>query len=252
MIDVSMRNWNRIGSDNHVTAWLKEQMMMPQAERRKRILITAFEPFDGRTKNASAEAVKALMQETIPANIEITVCLLPVETITAPEQVLRAINDRQPDYVVSLGEAKRDSVCIETVAYNERKFTIPDNAGFLLDGKIVPDAATSYVATLPVEAMLHAIARTGVQVRLSDDAGRYLCNEVMYSVLHDLTHRDQAPVPAGFIHVPHLPEVALDPDYPSMPTEQVVRALLAVLDVLASDTSAATAQTQGTSESQSG
>jgi pyroglutamyl-peptidase len=225
---------------------------MPHLELRKRILITAFEAFDGRDKNASAEAVKALMQETIAANIELIVCLLPVETGTASKQMRCAIKDNQPDYVISLGEAKRDAICIETVAYNERKFLIPDNAGLLIDGTPVePDGPASYDTTLPFEAMLHAIDRTGVPVRLSDDAGRYLCNEVMYSTLYDVARRE-ALIPAGFIHVPHLPEAAIEPDYPSMPTEYVVRALLAVLGVLSGDSNTVKVKNQRTSENQSG
>jgi pyroglutamyl-peptidase len=207
---------------------------MGQNELKLRILLTAFEPFDGRAKNASAEAVKALMQQPLPADLEIVVCLLPVETGAASEQVRRAIIDHQPQYVLSLGEAKRDAICIETVAYNERKFTIPDNSGLLIEGSpIVLDGPASYEATLPVEALLQAIEQTGVQARLSDDAGRYLCNEVMYSSLHTVANHD-ALIQVGFVHVPHLPEAAVEPDYPSMPTEQIVQALLAVLDTLAS------------------
>jgi pyroglutamyl-peptidase len=224
---------------------------MRQSKSKLRVLLTAFEPFDGRAKNASAEAVKALMQQPLPAGIEIIVRMLPVETGAASEQVRRAIIDHEPHYVLSLGEAKRDAICIETAAYNERKFTIPDNSGLLVEGSpVILDGPTSYSATLPVEALLRAIERTRIQVRLSDDAGRYLCNEVMYSMLHSVAAHN-ALIHAGFVHVPHLPEAAIEPDYPSMPTEQVVKALLAMLETLTSQ-NGVMAQTPETSGNQSG
>jgi pyroglutamyl-peptidase len=206
--------------------------MVAQSQYQKRILITAFEPFDGRTKNASAEAAAALIKEETPANIEIVICLLPVETGTASKLIQIAMDEHQPDYVISLGEAKRDAICIEMTAYNERSFTIPDNTGLLLKSSpVLKDGPASYSATLPVEAMLYGIEQAGIAARLSYDAGRYLCNEVMYSALHAAQERDRL-VSVGFIHVPHLPEAAADTAYPAMPTQEVVRALLAVLTVL--------------------
>src|SRR5205814_7677923 len=96
----------------------------------KRILISAFEAFDGRTRNASAEAAKQLatQKDRLPAGLEIFTCLLPVETGRAAEMLNAEILRIQPDDVVSLGEAKRDAICLETTAHNERKFTIPDNS----------------------------------------------------------------------------------------------------------------------------
>lgn len=197
-----------------------------------RILLTAFEPFGGRHKNASAEALALFRDQAAMPNMSIEIQLLPVESGRAPQMLCRIIDESLPDIVLCLGEAKRDALCIETTGYNERQFTIPDNAGNRFErSPIRQDRPDSLKVTLDVGELLQAIEAAGVPVRISDDPGRYLCNEVLFSLLNHLAER-RLPIRAGFIHVPHLPEYAVTDDYPSMLTSEVVRALRRVLDTL--------------------
>lgn len=196
----------------------------------KTILITAFEPFAGRSLNASERALQAL-PDTL-GDVQLHKRLLPVETGRASEAIAQAIDEVNPDAVVCMGEALRDALCVEQIGYNERRYTIPDNAGNTFDGDpIDPDGPSDHCATLPTEAMVAAIRAAGVPVRLSDDAGRYLCNEVLFSTLHHLAKRG-LDTPAGFIHVPLLPEVA-EEDKPSLPTKETAKGVLAALEALA-------------------
>lgn len=196
----------------------------------ERLLITAFEPFGGRGKNASAEALKALLAEADwPLPLEIHSAFLPVVAGEASRLIREKIEEVQPDVVIMLGEARRDAICLERIGYNEHRFTIPDNNGNLIEGQpIIPGGPDSYQTTLPLDRILEAMQQTGTPVRPSEDAGRYICNEVLYSALHHINERGME-TEAGFIHVPHLPEVANEPDYPSLPTEIVVAALRAGL-----------------------
>jgi pyroglutamyl-peptidase len=206
---------------------------MPNLRHRKRILITAFEPFGGRNRNASAEALAMLTSHlTELPQFEVISRLLPVAMGDASDQIRALLDEFQPDMLLSLGEAKRDALSLETTGYNERKFTIPDNKGQSADGPINPDGALSYTSTLPLAAMLTAIESAGVPVHYSDDPGRYLCNEVLYSSLDHIS-RHNLSTRAAFIHVPLLPDTILNPEDPSMPTEQVVRGLVAALHALA-------------------
>lgn len=199
----------------------------------KRILITAFEPFGGRSRNASAEALTMLTAHLsdLP-HFEVITRLLPVAMGEASEQLCALIDELQPDMLISLGEAKRDALSLETTGYNERKFTIPDNKGQTADGPINPHSAPSFISTLPLGAMLTAIESAGVPVRYSHDPGRYLCNEVLYSALDHIA-RNRLLTRAAFIHVPLLPDTISQPEDPSMPTDEVVRGLLAALHALA-------------------
>jgi pyroglutamyl-peptidase len=195
----------------------------------KMILITAFEPFGGRALNASEIALQALPDSL--EGVRLYKKLLPVETGRASEAIIQAIDDVQPDAVVCLGEAMRDALCVEQIGYNERRYTIPDNAGNTFDGDPIElDGPPDYRATLPTEAMVAAMQAAGVPASLSEDAGRYLCNEVLFSALHHLAKSEHT-IPAGFIHVPRLPE-AVQEEEPSLPTEETTRGILAALEVL--------------------
>ena len=91
---------------------------------------------------------------------------------------------------------------------------------------IVPGGPEILCSTLPVEDMAEAIAALGIPARLSDSAGRYVCNTLLYSALYRLEQSDD-PVPAAFIHVPATPEMGLD--VPTLPLEEIIQALTAAI-----------------------
>ncbi len=196
----------------------------------KTILITAFEPFGGRALNASERALAAL-PDSLAGDVRLQKRLLPVEAGRASEAITSTIDEVGPDAVVCMGEATRDALCVEQIGFNERRYTAPDNAGNVFDGgPIDPAGPPDYRVTLPTSAMVAAMQAAGVPARLSEDAGRFLCNEVLFSALHHLATRGR-PIPAGFIHVPRLPE-AVEEGEPSLPTEETVRGILAALGAL--------------------
>ncbi len=165
--------------------------------------------------------------------LSLVTCIIPVETGRASQMIREALDEVCPDDLVCLGEAGRPSICLEQVGYNERRFVIPDNAGNMVEGQPVqPGAPPAYGSTLPLARMLEAMQATGVSTRLSDDPGRYLCNEVLFSALHYIAEQ-RLSTRAGFVHVPHLPAEATEPEYPCLETAEVVRALRAGLLALA-------------------
>ena len=107
---------------------------------------------------------------------------------------------------------------------------IPDNAGQQpIDVPIFADGENAYFATLPVKAMAEAIREAGLPSALSNTAGTYVCNHLMYGVLYHL-NRHHKDAKAGFIHVPYIPEQTADkPGVPSMPLDDIVRALGAAI-----------------------
>jgi pyroglutamyl-peptidase len=170
-----------------------------------RILISAFEPFDGRSRNAS-QVVLADLEADPPADLALATVLLPVRTELAARRLVAAIGEHEPHAVICLGEAKRDAVTPEQVAVNTRRFSIPDNAGRRVDGlPVIEGGPAELETTLPVAEMVDAMQAAGVPARLSRDAGRYLCNEVMYAALHHSLGSDRL---VGFVHVPLLVEEA--------------------------------------------
>lgn len=201
----------------------------------RRILVTGFEPFGGSKHNPSEQVARALEGEKI-GSAEICTAILPVDTDRAPRMLRGLLDDLQPDAVVCLGEASgRQTIAVERVGVNLLDFRIPDNAGRqLVDQPVVEGGPDAYFATLPVRPMVEAIRAEGVPAELSLSAGAYLCNQVLYDLLHHLKQTGQN-IPAGFIHLPSLPEQVVETGQPrpSMECGTVLRGIRAALIVLA-------------------
>lgn len=196
-----------------------------------RILVTAFEPFGGETVNASLEALRRLAP---PAGHRLIKRVLPVEFGRAALLLREMIRETGPEAVICLGQAAgRSAVTPERAALNVRDASIPDNAGFQpKDEPCVPGAPAAYFSTLPVRAMLEQAAAAGVPAAISNSAGTFVCNDVMYGLLHAV-HTEFPTVKAGFIHLPCLPEQAkAHGDCPSMPGETAAKGLQAMLEAL--------------------
>lgn len=191
----------------------------------KKLLITGFDSFNGASVNPSWEAVKRL-----PDRIgEYELCKLQLPTLyaKAPALLLAKAAELRPDVIISVGQAGgRDAVTPERIAVNIRAARIPDNDGVVLDGpRIAPEGPAAYFSTLPVEAMRDAIRSAGIPAAVSNTAGTFVCNDVLYSLLH---RYNATSVRCGFIHVPYLPEQG----HPSLPLETTVRALTAAIEAL--------------------
>ena len=197
-----------------------------------KLLLTGFTPFDGETINPALEAVKRVKPEI--AGMEIVKLEVPTVFGESVRLVAEAIEREQPDFVLSVGQAGgRAAVTPERVAINVDDARIPDNAGQQpIDVPIFADGENAYFATLPVKAMAEAIREAGLPSALSNTAGTYVCNHLMYGVLYHL-NRHHKDAKAGFIHVPYIPEQTADkPGVPSMPLEDIVRALEAAITAI--------------------
>lgn len=193
-----------------------------------RILLTGFEPFGGSALNPSQQVVEQLAGKTTVQGL-----VLPVDGQQAPQVLLRAVDSFRPQAVVCLGEASRRAVIsIERVAINLLDYRIADNTGQIVtDLPVVPGGPAAHFVTLPVREMLRAVQAAGVPAELSLSAGAYLCNQVLYTVLH---HLAGSSVLAGFVHLPALPEqvAAGSERMPSMSLEADLRAVRAILAVI--------------------
>jgi len=140
--------------------------------------------------------------------------------------------------VLSLGVAGgRAALSVERVAVNLLDYRIPDNSGLQTrDRPILPGGPAAYFATLPVRGIYEAIRSAGVPVELSLSAGAFLCNQALYEMLHYLADKGHE-IPAGFIHLPALPEQAAPREggkVPSMSLETMQRGVAAAIKVLGS------------------
>jgi len=197
-----------------------------------KILITAFEPFGGEKVNPALEAMKLLPDKL--GNSQILKLELPTVFNKSIEKVWQYIDEHKPDIVISLGQAGgRACISIERVAINVDDAPIADNAGNMpVDRPIFEDGENAYFSNLPIKNMVEAIKKAGIPARISNTAGTYVCNHVMYGVLYKI-HKENLNIKSGFIHVPFIPEQVIDkPEMPSMSLENIVKAIEVVCKAL--------------------
>ena len=175
-----------------------------------KIILTGFEPFNGRDINPSgliAESIKA------PEKIDLIRRVLPVEFDATTKILEELIEKERPDIVLSLGQAgNAPNIAIERIAVNMDNCrssdgikALPDSSGTVyVDRPIIEGAPNAYFSTLPVWELVKAVNDEGVLCRASYSAGTYVCNHVMYVCCH-LANK-YSNMKTGFVHVPFLPE----------------------------------------------
>lgn len=191
----------------------------------KRLLITGFDAFGGQSINPSWLAVQAL-----PDRVgDLALCKLQIPTVfgAAAAAVLEAAGEFRPHVILCIGQAGgREAVTPERIAVNIRDARIPDNAGNQPRGEFVAtDGPAAYFSTVPVKEMAQAIQDAQIPGTVSNSAGAFVCNDVLYTLLH---HYAGTGVRVGFIHVPYTPQQGS----PSLPLERTVAALTAAIQVL--------------------
>lgn len=160
------------------------------------VLVTGFGPFPGVADNPSGRFARAVDGTWIDG-VPVIGRVLPVDWRAAWPLLLDAVETHRPAALLMYGVAtSRVRVEVERVARNVAA-PKPDAVGGLpIDGCIEPDGPPTLDTTLPWQALV------GPDVGVSDDAGDYLCNYVMFRSVYSLCNR----VPhCGFVHLPARP-----------------------------------------------
>ncbi|MBT0728802.1 pyroglutamyl-peptidase I [Rosenbergiella nectarea] len=191
----------------------------------KTVLLTGFEPFGDESINPSWEVVSRLGGVTDAE--ECIVCIqLPCVFGESLQVLLAAIARYSPTLVIAVGQAGgRTDISLERIAINIDDARIPDNRGYQpIDQPVVENGPAAWFSTLPIKAIVNALQQEGIPASVSQTAGTYVCNHVMYGLLHALG--DKPEVKAGFIHIPYLPQqAAKHPGSASMAAETVKQGL---------------------------
>lgn len=190
-----------------------------------KVLITGFDPFGGESINPAWEAVKEI-RDTIDGS-----SIVKMQIPTVVGKSIAKVHDKMaeihPDIVISVGQAGgRFGVTPERVAINVTDARIPDNEGNQpIDEIIFEDGDTAYFSNLPVKAMVQAMKEAGYPSSLSNSAGTYICNHVMYGILYYI-QKEFPGTRGGFIHVPYAASQAVNkPNTPSMAIADITAAL---------------------------
>jgi len=195
-----------------------------------KLLLTAFDPFGGDAVNPALEAVNLLADKI--GRFDIVKLEVPTVFRKSIDTVAKAIEEEKPDVVLCIGQAGgRFEITPERVAINVDDARIKDNEGNQpIDTKIFEDGENAYFTTLPIKAMVEAIREANLPAAVSNTAGTFVCNHLMYGVLYTLAKK-YPHIKGGFTHVPFIPaQVARrTPVAPYMALEDIKRGLEAAI-----------------------
>ncbi|CBH20250.1 Pyrrolidone-carboxylate peptidase (5-oxoprolyl-peptidase) (Pyroglutamyl-peptidase I) (PGP-I) (Pyrase) [Acetoanaerobium sticklandii] len=194
-----------------------------------KVLITGFDPFGGEKINPAWEAVKGI--KDIIEGAKIIKLEIPTVFNKSIEKVKEAMELEKPDIVLCIGQAGgRYDMTVERVAINVDDARIEDNEGNQpIDIPVFEDGENAYFSNLPIKAMVEEIKGQGIPSSISNSAGTFVCNHIMYGVLYHI-NKTYKNMRGGFIHVPFINEQVLDKkNQPYMPVEHITKALEAAI-----------------------
>ncbi|MHB1651332.1 MAG: pyroglutamyl-peptidase I [Desulfitobacteriaceae bacterium] len=197
-----------------------------------KVLVTGFDPFGGELSNPSWEAVRQLDGQAIEG-FEIVSRQLPTVFGRAMDVLREAVLAENPAAILCVGQAGgRPDITIERVGINVDDARIQDNKGQQpVDQEIVNGGPVAYWSTLPIKGIVKEIRALGIPASVSNTAGTFVCNHILYGLRYFLEEQ-QMNIPAGFIHIPYLPEQGVaQQGQPTMSKETVVRALKTAIAV---------------------
>ena len=193
-----------------------------------KIIVTGFDPFGGEKINPSIECVKALPEIE---GVELIRLELPTVFKESAKRLNEVINDVKPDAVLSVGQAGgRPGITMERIGINVDDARIPDNISQQpIDEEIQLDGEAAYFTTLPIKRIVKAIREAGISAEVSNSAGTFVCNHIMYQALFAAKKADK-PFKAGFMHIPFIPEQTTDK--PSLSLEESTKALQIAIETI--------------------
>lgn len=197
-----------------------------------KILVTGFDPFGGESINPAIESVKCL-PDTI-AGAQIIKLEIPTVFYKSLQAIEKAITIHNPDVILSIGQAGgRSDITVERIGINCDDARIPDNEkNQMIDVPVYEDGPAAYFSNLPIKAMVANIQKHEIPASVSNTAGTFVCNHVLYGVRYLIDTKFPGKR-SGFIHIPYLPQQVLDKkDTACMSHETIVAGLKAALEAI--------------------
>lgn len=205
--------------------------MKLRIEPMKTLLLTGFEPFGGSHINPSIKACIPYDGKIIK-DVRIRVAEIPLIFDEIRPSMVNAIQENEPDAVICTGQSGASTINLERVAINVADARIPYNCGTQpVDKPIQPNGPVAYFSTLPLRKLLTALVEYKIPTVISNSAGTFGCNHIFYELMHYVSMNNLG-IPAGFIHVPSLPEQVIERKGPSMSLDMITEALGVAIETL--------------------
>lgn len=195
-----------------------------------RVLITGFEPFGDNVENSSWEVARRVASCGV-AGVEVIAERLPVSFYRVADVLKTKVEQHTPDLVIMLGQsAVADCIKLERVALNIMDSAMGDNDGVKPDEEpIDKSGAAALFTSLPIKKLRSAIETKGINVKISNSAGLYVCNRAYYEALRMC--KERVVMQAIFVHLPLYEGHTSPPiDKKTMPLGDMCRAVQTIIE----------------------
>jgi pyroglutamyl-peptidase len=174
----------------------------------RKLLVTGFGPFPGVPRNPSAAVARLIAADGHwgRLGVETQALVLPTTYVALDSELAPALL-QSFDAVLMIGVSGRSRrLRVERRAVNRASTLFPDASGCRSNSLGFGEAVHERRTRASAPRALAALRSAGLPSRLSQDAGRYLCNAAYFRALAE-------PVPVLFVHIPK----ARRPDRPRRP-----------------------------------
>jgi pyroglutamyl-peptidase len=171
-----------------------------------RILITGFGPFPGAPFNPTQPLIARLLRLRRPAfaELELSSHIFPVTYTAVDSELPQLLSSHRPQALLMFGLASRTRhVRVESRARNAITMLWPDADHARARKGAIRGGADAMMFGPHVNKLLGVAVATGLDARISRDAGSYLCNYLSWRAIES-TRTETGPALAAFIHVPQL------------------------------------------------
>ena len=171
------------------------------------VLVTGFGPFPGVPVNPSREVAR-LLEAAPPEGVRVRARELPVSFQGTPKALRDAVaGGEAPSALLSMGVQREAGFLLERRARGRYDTERVDNDGVSAAGLELV-LGQDRASDLDLESLAKCLREAGAaDVRLSDDAGGYVCEITNHTLLGE---GQRLGVPALFLHIP--PSEVLSPE----------------------------------------
>ena len=167
------------------------------------VLVTGFGAFPGAPRNPTEQLMARLLRHSARfgrLGVRLEARVLPVSFSSISQYLAGLESDLRPDAILHFGLAScRRWISLETRAVNRVTTFFGDASGRLSKQTRIDSGPVFSRSTLSLSQIVARLGHLHQNIRLSGDAGRYLCNKTLYL---SLTQSKAKAI--GFIHVPPL------------------------------------------------
>ncbi len=200
-------------------------------EAKGNILLTGYEAFGDFKVNPSIAACERL-EGRVFKGFKVVVEEIPMRFDDVRNIIEGHMERHKPVAVVFTGVTGAGAqIAVERVAINVFSARERIMGTDSLDRPLREGGPVAYFTKLPFRLLLERLKEAKIPSILSNSAGTVGCNQIFYYLM-DYLAREGIDIPAGFIHIPRLPEQALGFRAPSMTLNLSARAMEVVVEAI--------------------